>query len=60
MATAPLVDPEIEDLRQQVLARSALIPAPCDLPPAHLLLLAALKNASPQPQLDEPLDARIC
>lgn len=35
------------------------MPAPCGVPPVRLLLLAALKDAGPQPQPDEPYDTRI-
>ncbi|MER8792453.1 hypothetical protein NKH71_32370 [Mesorhizobium sp. M0983] len=44
MATTPLVGPEIEDVVQEDI---------CGVPLVRLLLLAALKDASPQPQPNE-------
>lgn len=59
MATTPLVGPEIRDVVQEDVGEERANARPLRSASVRLLLLAALKNDSPQPQLDEPLDARI-
>lgn len=53
------MDPEIEDVVQEDVGKERADARPLRRAPVRLLLLAALKNASPQPQPDEPQDARI-
>ena len=53
-ATAPLMDPEIEDVVQKDVGEERTDARPLRGTPVRLLLLAALKNAGPQPQLYQP------
>ncbi|MGY3079518.1 hypothetical protein ACVWZZ_005926 [Bradyrhizobium sp. LM6.10] len=59
VATAPLVGPEIEDVVQEYVGEERAGARPLRGTPVRFLLLAALQNAGPQPQLYEPQDARI-
>lgn len=42
-----------------MLASSGLMPAPCGVPPFHLVPLAALEDAGLEPHPDQPEDPRI-